>query len=448
MSYIYLPYINDMKYCLFLLMLLPVIGNGQIITTVAGNGIAGDVDNCQATAAELNSPADVAIDDSGNIFIADQSNNKIKKVNKSGVITTIAGTGSSGYNGDNIMATSANLYLPIGLALDDSGNIYFTEDGNNRIRKVNPSGIITSIAGDGTGAYNGDNIPSTAAEINSPYGICLDKYGNIFFNDGGNNRIRKINTLGIISTIGGNGIRGYNGDNIAATTAEFKDLGYIRIDTSGNIFVGDHSNYRIRKINTNGIVSTFAGSGILGNNGDGLQATAAELNSPNGVALDNNGNVYIVDDYAQVIRVVNNIGIISTVAGTGTLGYNGDERTAITAQLNNPNSVVTDRLGNVYIADANNQRVRVVTFHAVAVNEINKAANNLQLYPNPAQNELILKSGGDIKSVQVINMLGMVQAFPVPVLNQKEVVLSVGTLPPGMYYVKVNESQMGKFVKE
>ncbi len=438
-----------MKYCLFLLMLLPVVGNGQIITTVAGTGVSGySGDNGPATAAKLSHPSYICQDLEGNFLISDHDNNSIRKVNISGIITTIAGNGTPGYSGDGEQATEAQLRGPMGIAVDGSGNIYFCDNGNHVIRKINTVGVISTIAGTNVAGYSVDGIPATSAMISSPYGIAIDAIGNIYFPEVGNFIVRKIDTNGIISTIAGNRSMGYSGDNGPATDAEFKYLGGIAVSNAGIVYIADYANHRIRKVDTSGIVSTFARTGIIGNDGDGLQATAADLNGPNGVYVDNStGEVYITANYADVVRKVNTAGIITTIAGNGTSGYSGDGGSATMAQLANPNDVVVNSHGNVLIAEFDNNVIRKITYQPEGLNTV-YLTNTIQIYPNPAQNEVAIKSVGEIESVQVINTLGRVQVSYMPALRQKEVTLNIQSIPPGIYFVKVNETYAGKFVKE
>ena len=335
-----------------------------IITTVAGNGIAGyNGDNGAATAANIDTPHSVAVDGSGNLYVFD-CNNLIRKVTSSGTISTIAGTGLLGcYNGNGGAATAADLSGPFGIAVDGSGNIYIVEGGNFCfcINKVTPSGTISTIAGGDTIGYSGDDGAATAAGLWYPFGVAVDGIGNVYIADGGNNRIRKVNPLGIISTIAGSGTRGYSGDGGPATAAALYTPQGVAVDGSGNVYIADAFNNRIRKVTPSGRISTIAGNGILGYSGDGGAAISAEFETPSSVAVDGRGNVYIADVGNNRIRIVTPSGIISTIAGTGTLGYSGDGRAAISAKLYFPYSVAVDGSGNVYIADWGNNRIRKVS---------------------------------------------------------------------------------------
>ncbi len=343
----------------------------QNISTVAGNGSQGYAgDGSAATSANFFNPSGVAVDGSNNIYIVDAGNQRIRKVSAStGIISTIAGNGTKAYGGDGSTATSANLNNPSGVAVDDSGNIYIADVNNHRIRKVNTStGIISTVAGNGTLGYGGDGSTATSANLNYPSGIAVDDSGNIYIADEYNYRIRKVSaSTGIISTVAGNGAYGYGGDGSAATSANLYNPNRVAVDVSGNIYIADQVNYRIRKVSASiGIITTVAGNGTYGYGGDGSAATSAKLSNSNGVAVDGSGNIYIADIYNNRIRKVSaSTGIITTVAGNGAYGYGGDGSAATSANLYNPNGVVVDSSGNLYIADTYNNRIRLVNYSIV-----------------------------------------------------------------------------------
>jgi sugar lactone lactonase YvrE len=344
---------------LFALVTAPQVFAVLMIDTVAGTGTAGySGDGGPAIAASLYTPYGVAVDNSGNIYIADTFNHRVRKVNASGIITTVAGNGTAGYSGDGGAATAAKLNEPFRVAVDSSGNIYIADTYNYRVRKVNTSGIITTVAGNGTAGYSGDGGVATAANISYPVGITVDSSGNIYITDLDNYRVRKINTSGIITTVAGNGTAGYSGDGGAATAAKLNRSFGVTIDNSGNIYIADTYNYRIRKVNTSGIITTVAGNGTAGYSGDGGAATAAKLNYPREIGLDSSGNIYIADQGNNRVRKVNTSGIITTVAGNGTAGYSGDGGAATSASLRTPTGVAIDSTGNVFIADYGNNRIR------------------------------------------------------------------------------------------
>ena len=345
----------------------PMVAFGPgIISTVAGNGTAGyNIDNIAATGSELNSPYGAAMDGAGNLYIADQLNHRIRKVNTAtGIISSVAGTGSAGYSGDNIAATSAELNYPSGVAVDGAGNLYIADSYNCRIRLVDAgSGLITTVAGTGSCGYNEDNIAATSANLNYPYGIALDTAGDYFVADTNNNRIRMVSaSTGVITTVAGNGTPGYNGDSIAATSAELNTPSGVTVDSAGNLYIADTYNNRIRLVTfSTGNITTVAGTAASGYNGDNIAASTATLSLPWGVALDPAGNLYIADYHNQRVRKVTpGTGIITTIAGTGTGGYTGDSGTATSAALNYPSDVVLDSIGNLYIVDNANSGIRKV----------------------------------------------------------------------------------------
>ena len=289
--------------------------------TIAGTGTAGSSgDSGAATLAQLNSPNGLSADANGNVYIADYSNNKIRRVNSAGTITTFAGTGVRGSTGDGAAATLALLFWPSGVALDMSGNVYIADQVNNKLRMVNSAGIITTFAGTGFGAPSfggstGDGAAATLAQLYYPTGIAVDISGNVYIADYGNNKIRRVNSAGIITTYAGTGFGanvypktgGSLGDGGAATSAQLYYPNGIALDISGNVYIVDLGNNKIRKVSSAGIITTYAGTGTAGSTGDGNVATSAQLNIPTGVALDiSGGNVYIADASNNKIRIIPN----------------------------------------------------------------------------------------------------------------------------------------------
>jgi hypothetical protein len=339
------------------------------ISTVAGNGTAGSTGNGGlATSAELNGANRVAVDNAGNLYIGDITNNVVRKVTaSSGNIAIVAGTGTAGYSGDSGAATSAKLNGPDGIAVDSAGNLYIPDSNNNRVRKVTiATGVITTIAGNGTCGYTGDGGLATSAEVCAPAYAALDSSNNVYIADPGNNVIRKISaSTGLITTVAGTGTAGYTGNGGLATSAELNDPVAVNFDTQGNFYIAEYNNSVIRKVTVStGIISLFAGDHTAGYSGDGGAATSAELNYPTGISLDPAGNAYIADVYSNRIRFVDaSTGIITTIAGNGTGAYAGDAGAATSAELDLTTDVVLDSGGSLYIADAGNNRVRKVNVH-------------------------------------------------------------------------------------
>jgi uncharacterized protein (TIGR03437 family) len=334
--------------------------SGYTIGTVAGNGIAGSTgDNGLAASAELNGPDGVAMDSAGNLFIADYYNNKVRKVTPAGTITTVAGTGDDGSGGDLGPAISARLSHPSGVAVDNAGNLFIADYMNNRIRKVTPGGTISTVAGNGTEGYNGDSIPATSAELWLPIGVAVDSAGNLFIAELTGYRIRKVTPAGTISTVAGNGSPGYNDG--PATSAGLNFPTGVAVDGAGNIFIADRGNNFIRKVTPAGMMSRVAGNGNQGFSGDGGPATSAALSYPSGVAVDAAGDLFIADAGNNLIRKVTPDGTISTVAGNRTSSSGGDGGPATSAGISSPPGVIVDNAGNLFIADFGNNKIRKLT---------------------------------------------------------------------------------------
>ncbi|MGE0131649.1 MAG: Ig-like domain-containing protein [Blastocatellales bacterium] len=334
---------------------------GVFITRIAGTGIRGGDIESGSAAVQLWSPETVAVDSSGNLYIADTGNHRIRKVARDGVITTFAGNGQLGSRGDGGQAVNAELNSPSGLAIDQSGNVYIADTNNHRIRRVAPNGIISSIAGAGVDDFGGDGGPATQARLDTPMGLTLDKTGNLLIADAGNNRIRKLNlNTGVISTAVGNGY-GSGGDGGAAANAALFFPTGAAFDGAGNLYVSDTGNHRIRKVTPSGVISTLAGTGTAGFSGDGGAAKDARINAPGGLAVDARGNLYFADQLNHRVRLITPDGSINTVAGTGQPGGAGEGGAASAAMLNAPAGVVVDPAGNLFIADTGNHRVIAVT---------------------------------------------------------------------------------------
>ncbi len=360
------------RYLLFLSLLFvsSLIGKSQTISTIAGTGTAGlSGDGGPATAAQIANSyyGGIAVDTARNVYIADYGNSLVRKINSAGIITTIAGVPAfAGFTGDGGPATAGRIACPIGLNVDRPGNLYICGYNVYRIRKVNTAGIISTLVGTGSPGFSGDGGPATAAQINQAWGVATDTIGNVYLADQYNHRIRKIDTTGIITTIAGNGTSGFSGDGGPATAAEMRYPVGIAVDIRGNIYFSDLNDCRIRKIDNSGIITTIAGVGSGSFSGDGGPATSAHFYNPAGIAVDTAGNVLVADSYNNRIRRINATGIITTIAGSGPTGsgtgsYGGDGGAAVAAFLNNPYGVAIDLAGNVIIADNFNERVRKVS---------------------------------------------------------------------------------------
>jgi trimeric autotransporter adhesin len=382
-----------MKYIKCLLPITFVLycskSQSQFITTVAGGNIG---DGLPAAGAGFNNPGALCKDRDGNIYIADITNNKIRRVDAAtNIISTAAGNGYTGFSGDGVIASATSLFNPASVVTDRSGNLIVCDQGNHRIRKITAStGVITTIAGTGVAGFSGDNGPAVLAALSTPRWACLDTSGNIYIADGGNQRIRKIDAIsGIITTVAGNGNTGFAGDGSNALLASFNLPFCVFADKQGNVFIDDRNNNRIRKVDAvTGIITTVAGTGVLGSTGDGGLAVNAALSSPTCIYMDNNGNLFIADFFTPKIRKVDQAGFITAVAGSGINGFAGDGGSALSAQFAPGMCIYIDSLNDMFIADGGNQRIRRVD-----------AANNIVMTiagtgVNPAADGNVATSAG------------------------------------------------------
>jgi sugar lactone lactonase YvrE len=320
-----------------------------IISTLTAGG-QGLLDGPVAN-AKFNFPHDVAVDSEGNIYVADCLNNRIRKIDPSGLVSTIAGAWSGGSGFVDGQGLDAKFNYPVGIVIDGAGNIYVADRENHRIRKITPSGLVSTLAGSTQGLVDGQGVE---AQFDSPSGVAIDAAGNLYVSDHGNSRIRKITPLGVVSTFAGSTPGFLDGQGV---NSQFAYPNGIETDAEGNVYVADNSNNRIRKITPSGKVSTLAGSTMFGS-ADG-QGADAKFNGPMDVSIDGAGNVYVADSYNHRIRKITPLGMVSTVVGS-TMGF--EEGYYSTVQFNNPFGISVDALGNIYVADSGNYRIRKIIF--------------------------------------------------------------------------------------
>lgn len=341
--------------------------NGPAIQTIAGTGAqASSADGATALSTSLDHPVAVAIDASGAVVFID--GNRVRRVTAQGTVVTVAGGGEAGYAGDGGAAISARLDSPQALAVASDGSIFIADTLNNRIRRVDPQGIVTTVAGSGEAGFSGDDGPAVHARLNAPAGVAVGFLDHVLIADSGNNRIREISSTGDITTIAGTGDPGYVGDGGPATSADLNSPQGIAIDAEDDLFIVDTLNDRIRKVDVNGVITTFAGNGNRGFVGDGQQATDAAIDLASGslnhagqaIAVDGKLDVFIADALDNRIRKVDVHGIISTVAGNGEAGYSGDQGSATNARLQLPLGVAVSPDYAIYIADSENNCIRRV----------------------------------------------------------------------------------------
>ena len=350
-----------------LLNIFVAAGFGQApkftISTVAGTGTSGFAgDGGPATSATLSFPAGLAFDSSGNMYIADSFNSRIRKVGADGNVTTIAGTGAFGFAGDKNTATQAILNRPYSVAVDNAGNVYIADALNHSVRKIS-GGTMSTVVGNGFGieGSGGDGGAATSAILDTPTALLLDGAGNLYIADTRNNRVRKVGTDGNINTVAGNGAATSSGDGGPATSAGVNSPEGLALDSAGNLYISDTAGHRVRKVAPDGTISTVAGNGTGGLKGDGGPATQASLYYPKGLAVDKAGNLFIADWLNGRVRVVTPDGTIFTAAGNGSFAYYGDGGPATSAALRFPWGLAVDSAGKIYIADDENSAIRVLT---------------------------------------------------------------------------------------
>jgi len=450
-----------------------------VVSVFAATGIAGfGGDSGAATSARLKNGNGVAADTSGNVYIADAGNNRIRKVNIStGIITTFAGTGVSGFSGDSGLATSATFSDPHAIVYDKiSGNLYVADAGNYRIRKINSSGVVSTIAGNGSSGYSGDSGLAISAQCTPDFDLCLDSIGNLYFINAGNFTVRKINTSGIITTVAGNGLSGYNGDEIDAMSANLSPIS-ISFDDSGQLIISDWNNNRVRKIDNFGIIHTIAGTGVFGVGGDGGAAISAELSTTCGIAFDRCNNLYIAQiDNPRIRKITFNtpdtstiflsgvtsaslgstVAISATVGGVGT-GYtiiwydNGipfDTTTGLSTSYTKTLSTDTITARALPAGECNISSVsaaHIVTDASTIIDNVSKQGN-FSIYPIPAHDAIVINATQSICNFSITNMIGQV-LYSSSCANTKADV-DISWLPSGIYLIKVKDSHVQKMIKQ
>jgi uncharacterized protein (TIGR03437 family) len=412
--------------------------SGSNISTSAGNGVLSySGDGGPANDAELNTPEAVAVDSSGNVYIADTRNNVVRKVSSTGVISTIAGNGTAGYSGDGGPPTAAMLSSPQGIAVDSSGNVYVADTQNARVRKIS-GGSISTVAGNGTPGYSGDGGAGTAAQLYVPIGVAVDASGNLYIADFTNNRVRKVSG-GTISTVAGNGLSGYSGDGGAATAGQLNGPSDVAVDSNGNLYIADLNNNAIREV-VGGKITTVAGTGLPGVSGDGGPATAALVGNPTGIALDTAGNIYIVSGSATVRKVYANTGFITTIAGNGTIGYSGDGGSAPLGELNGAIAVAVTSNGNVYVADSANNAVRLLIYGGYDLS-ITVAANAAsELTGSVSGGEVVVLYGAGMAPAGLaVNSIGASGGYPT---SLNGVTVNFGNYQAPILYVSPTQTEV------
>ena len=443
-----------MKHLFYTLSLLCLFaGNAgaqaYLINTIAGNDTQGySGDNGAAIDAQLYGPDQLCMDKRGNLLIVDEYNNRIRKIDQStGIITTIAGTGFNSFSGDGGPAVDAEIWQPQAVRMDTAGNIYIADALNNRVRKITmPSGIISTIAGNGSTGNTGDGGPATNATFYGITGIYIDVSGDVLITDGDNNNIRKVSaTTGIISTIAGSGVAGYSGDGGPATAAKLNLPFDIFNDSHGNIIFTDAGNNVIRKIDTAGTIHTIAGTGAAGHFGDGGPATAARFSEPTGLFIDAHNNIFTAEFNSGYIRRIDGTtGIISTLAGNGFPGFSGDGGLATEASLY-PEGLWVDNSGVIFVADFNNNRIRKIYSTTGVPAVSNNTLASIALSPNPARDVFTVNNATGTE-LNIYDATGKDLYHTAITSDQQQV--NINGLPDGVYLVKCTDGQGACITKQ
>ncbi len=426
-----LPCVMKKYYVLLLFMICTYLVQGQIITTIAGTGSSGfSGDGEIATSARLNLPFNITFDKSDNIYIADTYNNSIRKIDsETGIISTIIGTADK--------KLVSELKTPTGLTFDNYQNLYIADLANLRIRKVN---LETGSRMTLVGQRSETEAPNINASLGGPFNVVFDKIGNLYISINGDSKVSKVDfSTGKISTVAGTGVAGFSGDGVLAKESQLSNPTGLALDGKGNLFISDSGNERIRKVDlSTGIISTVAGTGVTGFSGDGFEATKTQLSNPLGLAIDKQGDLYVVDRGNNRVRKINmSTGIITTIAGTGEEGYSGDGDLARNAKLSNPTGLAFNNQGDLFVVDRGNNRIRKISGLTSNAEEL-ELASSLLVYPNPSTDKITieLKNNLELKSATLFDIRGKQVK-----VQMTDKTLNVSRLPRGIYVLRLETSK-------
>ena len=437
----------------YLLSICTCFTYAQTISTFAGGGTSAFTDSIVATSTSIYDPMHIIVDSNNNVYFTQELGNRICKIDSNGLVFVIAGTGASGFSGDSGNAKLALLNQPGDLVFDQNGNILFADQENHRIRKIDiNTNVIYTIAGNGMTGYSSDGIPATATMINTPNAIAVDNEHNIYYSDH-SWRIRKIDTNGFVTTIAGNGTSGFWGDNVPATMANLWTVSGIVFDTKRNIYVTDEGNRRIRVIDSNCFIHNVAGNGLYSYNGEGVIDTNAQIAPTGPIKFDHSGNIFFADlPPNNRVRKIDTNQMVFTVAGNGIAGFYGDGGFADSAKFDGVNGIGIDKCVNIYVSDINNTRIRKVTFHPDCwPSEAPQLADNqLTIYPNPVLETLYIDNVKTNARYSLFNITGIIEQTGI--LQPGSNTLPIGQLPAGFYLLELvdglGQKQVRRLIKE